>query len=91
MRHGLIPVTMRGTGMDELEEYCEYFDGFNIEEIENTLCKLVAKNSDELLKQSDKIFDYANETFTLDMYTENMKHCLCNIFSDRENILYDGI
>jgi hypothetical protein len=81
MRHGLIPVTMRGTGMDELEEYCEYFDGFNIEEIENTLCKLVARNSDELLKQSDKIFDYANETFTLDIYTENMKHCLCNIFS----------
>jgi hypothetical protein len=85
MRHGLIPVTMRGTGMDELEEYCEYFDSYYIDELENTLCKLVAKNSDDLVKQSDNIFEYANDTFTLDVYTENMKHCLCNIFSDREN------
>ena len=76
MRHGLIPVTMRGTGMDEFFEYCEYFDDYHISEIENKLEKLTKKNIRDLEEYSNRIYQYANENFTLNSFTEHFKKCM---------------
>lgn len=75
MRHGLIPVTIRGTGMDELEEYCEFFEDYHISSIEDKLEKLVSFDRNKLLEYSNRIYQYANENFTLEAYTKSLKRC----------------
>ena len=76
MRHGMIPVTMRGTGMDELENYCEYFEGFQISQIEQCLVELVSRDNTVLTEKSQRIYEYANKSFVLSQYTRNMKRVL---------------
>ena len=76
MCHGQIPVTMRGTGLDELGEYCEYFEDYHIDILENKLIELTNKNMKEITEKSNKIYQYANEAFTLENFTNNIKICL---------------
>ncbi|MDE6052527.1 MAG: glycosyltransferase, partial [Lachnospiraceae bacterium] len=76
MRHGLIPVTMRGTGMDELETYCEYFEGYLISQIEKKICELVSMNPMYITERSNQIYEYANQNFVLEEYTKNLKKAL---------------
>ena len=82
MRHGMIPVTMRGTGMDELAYYCEFFEDFQICTIEQKLESLRFVDSRELEKYSDRIYMYANDIFTLEMYTEGIKKAFNVIFEN---------
>ena len=76
MRHGMIPVVMHGNGFDLMEEYCYYFEGFHLEEIEaklKELCKLPEK---ELEDRSQMIYRYANRVFTLERFGEQFKEAL---------------
>lgn len=84
MRHGLIPVTMHGTGMDELEAYCEYFEGFCISQIDQKLCELADMNDTSRIEQSNKIYEYANKIFVLEEYTKKMKNILTQIIRAKE-------
>ena len=76
MRHGMIPVTMRGTGMDELAEYCEYFEDYHIPAIDRKMKDLAAMDAKRINEYSDRIYQYANESFTLATYTEKIRNCL---------------
>lgn len=84
MRHGQIPVTMRGTGMDELESYCEYFDGFKISQIERKLEELVLREPADVAMQSERIYEYANIAFVLEKYTQSMREILKSIIETAE-------
>lgn len=75
MRHGQIPVTMRGTGMDELADYCEYFEDYHISAIDSKLEELTAMKPKEIREFSNRIYQYANENFTLKSYTEHLRKC----------------
>lgn len=76
MRHGQIPVTMRGTGMDELSQYCEFFEDYHIPAIEKKLEALASMADTVREDYSSRIYLYANEQFTLARYTANIKACL---------------
>ena len=76
MRHGLIPVTMRGTGMDELFDYCEYFEDYHLSAIESKLEELAGMDTKKMEKYSNKIYEYANENFALESFTEHFKKCM---------------
>lgn len=80
MRHGQIPVTMRGTGMDELAEYCEYFEDYQVSTIDRKLKELVLMDARKLEQYSDSIYQYANEVFTLSSYTERLRKCFEELF-----------
>lgn len=84
MRHGLIPVTMRGTGMDELAAYCEYFEGYRISQIEEKISELVSVNSDCMIERSNQIYEYANRMFTLEEYTKGFKDIMLSIMEARK-------
>lgn len=84
MRHGLIPVTMRGTGMDELAPYCEYFEGYQISMIEKKITELVSMDWDCVTEKSRQIYEYANRTFTLEEYTNNFKKIILSIMELKE-------
>lgn len=79
MRHGLIPVTTMGTGMDEFSEYCQYFEGYRLEQIEQKLLSLIDMDSNETQKLSDAVYKYANHTFGVDNYAKNLKAALEDI------------
>jgi len=79
MRHGLIPVTMRGTGMDELASYCEYFEGYQIPLIEKKILELVSMDWDCVSEKSSQIYEYANKAFTLEEYTRNFKKIMLSV------------
>lgn len=76
MRHGLIPVTMRGTGMDELFDYCEYFEDYHLSAIESKIEALAGMDTKKMEKYSNKIYEYANENFALKSFTEHFKKCM---------------
>lgn len=90
MRHGQIPVTMRGTGMDELEEYCEYFDGYQLSQIEKKLCELVSMDRGSVAKRSDRVYEYANKAFILEEYTKSLRKALEDIMGAEERNGYEG-
>ena len=73
MRHGLIPVTMHGTGMDELEEYCLFFDDYFVENVERKLAEVVEMEDTVCNRLSKNIYEYANREFTLENYTKNIR------------------
>lgn len=78
MRHGLIPVTTKGTGMDELYEYCQYFEGYHIDQIEKKLIELTKMGKEEIKNMSDNIYEYANQIFSISSYAKNLRE----IFED---------
>ena len=79
MRHGLIPVTTQGTGMDELFDYCEYFEDYHLSAIESKLEELAGMDTKKMEKYSNKIYEYANENFALESFTEHFKKCMREI------------
>lgn len=79
MCHGLIPVTMRGTGMDELEKYCMYFEGFRLEQIENKIKKIQELSQNEINEMSEKLYCYCRNQFSLQKYTDHMREILTQI------------
>lgn len=76
MRHGLIPVTTQGTGMDELFEYCEYFEDYHLSAIESKIEALAGMGMEKIEEYSNSIYEYANENFALKSFTQNFKKCM---------------
>lgn len=87
MRHGLIPVTTKGTGMDDLSGYCQYFEGYKLEQIEDKLLELVDMDVNEMEKLSDAVYEYANQVFIVDCYTRNLREVLTDIIQISEKEL----
>ena len=83
MMHGIVPVTMRGTGMDELCDYCLFFDDYKIEAVEKKLSEVTEMGADEYEKLCSKIYKYANRMFTLREYTENMRKIFQDLLIER--------
>lgn len=79
MRHGLIPMVMRGNGFDEMTDYCFFFDGFFLEDIEKSIIDIQKLSEKEIEEKSKKIYQYANKTFTLYNYSKIMSETLQNI------------
>lgn len=73
MYHGLLPVIMKGNGMDDLEEYCLYFDGYRLEDIENAVKKATFRSQEECKVQAAKIMKYARDRFTIERFTDTIE------------------
>lgn len=86
MRHAMIPVVMHGNGFDDFSEYCYFFDGFRIEQIEGKICEILEQPAevDEIL--CSKISKYANEQFSLEHFTHQLYEVLKRfVEAQREN------
>lgn len=76
MCHGLIPIVCKGVGLNELTEYCEYFDTYSIEVIEKKIEDSIKIQSMELIRKSNFIYKYAAKVFSLENYTETMQNIM---------------
>lgn len=85
MRHGMLPVVSRGIGLDELTEFCIFFEDFHKEHVENILEGLVLDDPDETVmqKKSIRIMEYADAHFKLEDYTEMLRHALKELTEQR--------
>ncbi|MDD6058048.1 MAG: hypothetical protein PUB98_07305 [Clostridiales bacterium] len=76
MRHGMLPIVSRGIGLDDLWEYCSYFEDFHVEAVEQTLLEAIEEEEAVLWQKSEKAMRYADEAFTLEQYTQSLRKAL---------------
>lgn len=88
MRHGLIPVVMHGNGFDEMNNICHFFEGYTLEEIERTIECLYKKDTMEIKEEERKIFEFANQVFTLENYTLSLRNALQSIIDGETRYEY---
>lgn len=84
MMHGVVPITMHGIGMDELDEYCLFFEDYKIEAVEQKLLEVTVLQENAYKSLSNKIYKYANKEFTLEKYTEHVRDILQKILREAE-------
>lgn len=76
LRHGIIPIVMKGNGLDELWDYCRYFEDYHMESIEQTITEAVHVDEEVLQQQGRAAMEYADEHYTLQEYTRQIKNIL---------------
>ena len=79
LRHGIIPIVMKGNGLDELGDYCRYFEDYHMESIEQTIAEAVCVDEEMLQQQGRAAMEYADEHYTLADYTEQMRTVMSKI------------
>lgn len=79
LRHGIIPIVMKGNGLDELGDYCRYFEDYHMESIEQTIAEAVCVDEEVLQQQGRAAMEYADEHYTLQEYTRQIKNILGKI------------
>lgn len=79
LRHGIIPIVMKGNGLDELGDYCRYFEDYHMESIEQTIAEAVCADEEMLQQQGRAAMEYADEHYTLADYTEQMRTVMSKI------------
>lgn len=84
MCHGMIPVIMKGNGMDDLTQYCEFFENYRVESIEKKLSELTEKNIDELIGKGKEISVYAKEEYSLEKFCQNFEKAFDEIMQGQE-------
>jgi len=77
MRHGLIPIVIKKTGMDNIPERLRItINSFYPTDIANVLRETKKSNKDELVIIKEALYDYANEEYTIDKYSKRLKEIL---------------
>ncbi|HAP22267.1 MAG TPA: hypothetical protein DCR27_13450 [Lachnospiraceae bacterium] len=81
MCHGLLPIVMKGNGLDELAEYCLYFDSYDLLSIERKLQEAAQCPQSICIDRAWKVMRFAQEKFTLENFRINMEKALSDILN----------
>ncbi|MBR3602261.1 MAG: glycosyltransferase [Lachnospiraceae bacterium] len=73
MCHGMIPIIMKDNGMDELTQYCEFFEDYRIESIEKKIHEIIEEPIELLVDKGKMIREYAKETYSLEKFTKDFE------------------
>lgn len=79
MRHGIIPITTRGNGLDELESYMFLLDDYRIETIETMMIETSQMSIEKLEKLARKDYLFANKKFTIENFKNDFFNCMDNV------------
>lgn len=82
MRHGLIPIVMSNMIIDEPEKYFYTFHGFHLDQIEETLIKVLELSAEDYQKLSKEISSYANDRYSLERYTNDFRKIIESIIGN---------
>lgn len=80
MRHGLIPVITRETGLD-LHDNGYYFDSVDINHIKSKLLTISKTGDIELDNMHKNVFNFANYEFSLSNFNTNFNKIMINIIN----------
>lgn len=84
MRHGLLPMVCRGNGFERCSDYCLFFEDFHIEAVEERIMKAINMSDADYIRMGQKIFEYANDEFSIENYSNNLETILRKIFATSE-------
>lgn len=84
MRHGLLPIVMRGIGLDSYHEFCSYFEQFTVEHVESVISENLQQGEDCLNEKSEAIYKYANQNFTISAFTLRLKNIMLDIMGEEQ-------
>ncbi len=76
MCRGMIPIISRGSGLDDLDDYIYYFDGYHINEIEKQIINVTTQDEELLRTKFENIYLYSNNKYTLSNYENNLVEIL---------------
>lgn len=86
MRHGLIPVISRKLGLDNMGEYVKFFDDYSIPHIREVVITVANIDRMDLWKLSNKVYEYANECFSIHKFKENFYKNMDAIINDNKGL-----
>lgn len=79
MRHSMIPIIMEKTGFDYLKNLVFLLNDYKLDYLESSIDLYRSYSNTEIDYLHTKIFDYANENFSLEKYNRNFKMLMNNI------------
>lgn len=82
MRHSLIPIIMRHTGFNRLNDMGIFINDFHLENVEAVINKVIKLDNEYLEKMHNKVYGFANKVFTIDNFSRNFKKIIDDIESD---------
>lgn len=68
MLHGLIPIVLKNTGFNRLENNAIFIDSFKIESLLEDITKISQASNSELNQLSEKIYTFSHTKFTPDAF-----------------------
>lgn len=80
MRHGMIPIVTRNTGIT-LFDVGGYLDSYNLNYVDSIIKSFANMNIKEINEGRKKIYQYSNNCFTIDKYKESLYKILDSIFT----------
>jgi len=80
MIHALIPVVMKNAGFNRLGDKALFLDDYNIEYLDNELSLLSNFNPAELNLIRKKVYEFAQNNFTISVFEENFREIIHKIF-----------
>lgn len=84
MCHGMIPVIMKGNGMDDLIQYCEFFEDYRVENIEKKISELMYNKIDDLICKGKEISEYAKEAYSLQKFIKDFTKAFDDIMENKK-------
>lgn len=79
MLHGLIPIVMRNTGFNRLNDLAFFLDDYHLDYLRNEIKQLINKSPSILNSLSRKNFDFARQNFTINSFSYNYKNIISDI------------
>jgi hypothetical protein len=85
MRHSLIPIIIKDTGFNRLEDNAIFIENFRIESIEYVINKVISFEDSQIDHLHTKIYLFANKFFTINNFTTNFNSIISDIEDNHES------
>ena len=79
MLHGLIPVVNKDTGFNRAGDHIIFLEEYKVEYVAKRINELSGSDPQELSKLSKKIFDFAQENFSIEAFENNFNKIMTDI------------
>lgn len=85
MLHGLIPIVMKGTGFNRLNDKAIFLENFKISYLDEKLTEISTMPSEDLGNFSKRVFDFAHENFSNSAFEKNFEKIM-NTIKNEQNV-----
>jgi len=79
MMHGLIPIVMKNSGFERLNDNALYLEDYDVEYIIGKIKEYSNFEDDLLTAKSERIYSWSRENFTIERYRYSLKNIINSI------------
>ena len=85
MLHGLIPVVMKNTGFNRLNNNAIFLEDFKVAYLDKEMTEISKMTSEHLIDFSKNVFDFARENFSNVSFEMNFEKIMNGILKNEQN------